>query len=200
MNLLARAAACILVSSCLFAQEHQPAQPAAGHGEAAADHGPSIGWKWANFVLLGAALGYLIGKNAPAFFRSRTDDIQRGMAEAARIKKDADARVAEVERRLASLENEIAALRSSARDEMAAEIERMREETTRQLARIKEQAEQEMSSALKAARLELKKYSAELAVSLAEQKVRSRLTPAIDDSLVDTFVDQLRRQGQPGVN
>lgn len=201
MTALSRIALIAAIAVAVWAQEHPPAAHAEpGHGEVAAEHGPSIVWKWANFVLLAAALGYLIGRNAPAFFRSRTEEIQRGMAEAARIKQDSDARVAEVERRLATLESEIARLRAGAREEMAAESQRIHEETSRQLAKVQQQAEQEIASAAKAARQELKAYSADLAVSLAEQKVQSRLTPPIEESLVGRFVNELRQQGQAEVH
>ena len=200
MSALLRIALPVVAAAGMLAQEHPPAPAhAAGapHGEAAAEHGPSIVWKWANFVLLAGGLGYLIGRHAPAFFRSRTDEIQQGMANAARIKKDADLRVAEVERRLATLEQEIAALRSGSVAEMAAEAKRIQEETARQLAKTQEQAEQEIASAAKTARKELKAYSADLAVSLAEQKVQSRLTPAVEQNLIDAFVTDLRGLGRP---
>jgi F-type H+-transporting ATPase subunit b len=202
LSALLQVALLLAAAAGMFAQEHPPAPAHAAeapHGEAAAEHGPSIVWKWANFGLLAGGLGYLIGRHAPAFFRSRTEEIQKGMADAARIKRDADQRVAEVERRLATLEQEIATLRSGAVEEMAAEAKRIQDETARQLAKTQEQAEQEIASAAKTARKELKAYSADLAVSLAEQKVQSRLTPAVEQSLIDTFVSELRSQGQPEV-
>jgi len=43
---------------------------------------PAAGWKWANFVLLVVGLGYLIAKTLPPLFKSRTEEIQKGIAEA----------------------------------------------------------------------------------------------------------------------
>ena len=95
-----------------FAQQHEApkaaehadhAQPAAAeHGKAAEGHGKSEGhggghgnlegWKWANFLLLAAGLGYLVGKNAGPFFASRSLQISKDMADADRLRQDAEAR------------------------------------------------------------------------------------------------------------
>jgi len=43
------------------------------------------------------------------------------------------------------------------------------------------------------ARDDLRKYSAGLALDLAEQRIRSRITPSAQEALVDGFVDDLHR-------
>jgi F-type H+-transporting ATPase subunit b len=70
----------------------------------------------------------------------------------------------------------------------------LRQETEQQLAKIQAAGEQEIASAAKAARHELKAYSAELALDLAEQKIRHRMTPEVDDSLIRSFVGELPRE------
>ena len=54
---------------------------------------------------------------------------------------------------------------------------------------------QSEASALKAAQIELKRYSAQLAVELAGRKVRERMTRGDQDELVQKFVTELGRQG-----
>ena len=71
---------------------------------------------------------------------------------------------------------------------MAAEGERVRQETLQQVNKVRANAEQEIVSAGKAARHELKAYAAELSVKIAEEKVRSRMTPDADGRLVDSFL------------
>jgi F-type H+-transporting ATPase subunit b len=149
-------------------------------------------WKWANFLVLAGALGYMIGKNAPAFFAARSEQIGKDMADARQEREAAEARAAEVDRRLANLEAEIASLRARAQEEAEAETQRLAEHTATEIARIQARAEQEIVSAGKAARLELKRHAAELAIGLAEQKIRSRLTPETQDSLVRGFVHDLK--------
>lgn len=152
---------------------------------------PWITWKWINFAILVAGLGYLIGKAAPAYFKGRTDEIQRAMLEATREIKDAEAKAADLDLRLAGIQTEAENLRSQARSEMAAEAERIRAETERHLKRIQEQTSQEIALMARGARDELRKYSAGLALDLAEQRIRSRITPGAQEALVDSFVHDL---------
>src|SRR5579885_1077351 len=125
-------------------------------------------WKWVNFAILAAGLGYLCAKMLPPFFKSRTAEIQQGIREAQAIKKEADARAAEMESRLASLGAEIEKFRAQASSEMQQEGDRIREETKRQIARVEQQAQAEIETAGKIARRDLQAYAAKLALDLAE--------------------------------
>jgi len=145
-------------------------------------------WEWANFALLAAGLGYVIGKNAGPAFNARGRRIRKEMVEAEEAKREADTRAAEVERRLAHLADEIAALRAEAQREEEAENGRYASNTAAEIAKIQAHAEQEITSAGKAARMELKRHAAELALALAEQKLRARITPETEDRLVRGFV------------
>lgn len=159
-----------------------------------------IVWKWANFAILAAGLGYLISKNLPPFFRSRTTSIQKGISEAQQTKREAEKRVAEMEQRLNKLGAEIERFRTEAQGEMEQESARIREETRKQIEKLQQQAEQEIESAGKTARRELKSYAAELALQLAEQRIRARLDSATETSLVEGFIRDLKdqRTGQKG--
>ena len=148
--------------------------------------------KIANFVILAGLIGYFIGKNAGPFFAGRTAGIRKDMDESLRQSKEAEARAAEVDRRLASLEAEIAAMRAESDREIKAETERMSRLASQEIAKIQTQSEVEIAAAGKAARMELKQYAAELAVDLAARKIRDRMTPAAQDALVKGFVQKLK--------
>src|SRR5580704_10418083 len=113
---------------------------------------PAVGWKWANFVLLVVGLGYLIAKTLPPLFKSRTEEIQKGIAEARAIKQDADRRAAEVDARTATLGADIERFRVEAKAEMQQEGERIRQETAAQIARLENQAQQDIEMSGKLAR------------------------------------------------
>jgi len=155
---------------------------------------PGIGWKWANFLLLVAGLGYLVAKMLPPLFKSRTEEIQKGIAEARAIKLDADRRAAEVDARTAALGADIERFRIEAKAEMQQEGERIRRETAAQIARLENQAQQEIEISGKIARRELKSYAAKLSLDLAEQRVRERLNPKTEQELVDAFIQDLERE------
>lgn len=157
---------------------------------------PAAGWKWANFVLLVVGLGYLVAKTLPPLFKSRTEEIQKGIAEARAIKQDADKRAAEVDARTATLAADIERFRVEAKAEMQQEGERVRQETEAQIARLEHQAQQEIEISGKIARRELKNYAAKLSLDLAEQRVRERLTPKTEQELVDAFIQDLERESK----
>ena len=149
-------------------------------------------WKWANFLLLAGALGYLVVKMVPPMFAARSQAILKDMSESEKIRQDAEARAADVDRRLAGLEAEIAALRADSQREAQAETGRLASHAAAEIAKIQANSEQEIAAAGKAARTELKRYAAELAIDLAERKIRGRMTPETEDGLVRGFVRDLQ--------
>ena len=176
----------VLSASVLMGQE-------AEHGAAAESHEPSIWWKWANFALLAGALGYLGSKHLGPFFSARSSRIQSGLVEAQKLRESSEARVREIEKKIANLDAEMKGLRDTARQEMAAEGDRIRNETARTIAKIQANAEQEIAAASKHARQELKAYSADLAVQLAAKQIGERMDANTQQKLVDVFIGQLAR-------
>ena len=110
------------------------------------------------------------------------------------MKRDAEKRAADMDARMNALGAEIDKFRAQSRAEMEQEGERIRLETARQIEKLQQQAEQEIESAGKNARRDLKNYAAELAVNLAEQRIKNRLDSATEIGLVEGFVDDLKRQ------
>lgn len=148
-------------------------------------------WAWANFLLLAGGLGYIARKNAGPYFAARSHAIRKGMVEAQELREESEAKVADVDRRLARLDAEIEELRRDALREQEADAERVRREAAAEMAKIQARLSDEIAAAGKAARLELRRYSAELAVGLAAQKIAARMSPAIQNRLVDNVVAHL---------
>ena len=197
----------LLFGFVLLAQEHAPAAQAEGakpvtekveHATGEEGEGNLEIWKWANFLILAGLLGWMIAKNAPAFFQSRTAEIQKGIAEATRLKDDAEARAAKMELQMASLTSEIEHLRAEAKAEMARELEHIRQEAEHLMARLQDRGEQEIASVANHAQKDLKAYTAALAVQLAAERIRGRMTGDSQNSLFDGFLGQLdRKAGSP---
>lgn len=193
----------VLAAAPMLAQEHgaAPAHDGPEHAKAAVEHGKGheeapmpneIWWKWANFVLLIAGLGYLIGKNAGPFFRARTEEIQRGIREASAVRAEAEQRAAEIERRIGNLASEVQSLKEKSHEEIAREGERVRAETAQQIAKIQKQAEAEIASAAKHATQDLKAYAASLAVNIAAQDLQSRMRAEDQEQLANEFIHEIR--------
>jgi F-type H+-transporting ATPase subunit b len=184
------------LACCALPQEAGKAPAGQPEGD---QHDPWIVWKWANFLILAGGLGYLISKQAPALFRQRSREIEESLADAAKAQQDADTRAASIEKRLASLDREIENLRQVALAETDAEGERLGRETEQHLERIRQQAAQEIELMTNAARNDLQRYAALLALDLAEQRIHSRLTKDVEEELVDGFLQNLRTRSKPGV-
>ncbi|HEU0119554.1 MAG TPA: ATP synthase F0 subunit B [Bryobacteraceae bacterium] len=184
----------LLMTFCvlgLLGQEH--GAPAGEHG---GEHGGgtkevSIWWKWANFAILAAGLGYLISKNAPGFFASRNEEIRKGLDEGARLQREANERTAAMEARLRNLQGEIDGMKTKAKSEIAAEGDRIQAETAAQVAKIQAHATSEIAAAAKNERAILKNFAADLALAMAEEKLRGRLTPQADAGLIQGFLKGL---------
>jgi len=186
----------LALACCALPQEARPAPETRQESEPG---DPWIWWKWANFLILAAGLGYLISKHAPPFFAQRSREIEESLVEAAQAKRDAETRAAAIDKRLADLDREIKCLREAAQAETAAEGERLRHETERHLQRIQQQAAQEVELMTNAARHDLKKFAALLALDLAEQRIHSRLTKDVQEELMDGFLQDLRMRVKPGL-
>lgn len=196
----------VLIFSAAVAQE--PAAQPSGHGEPSAqasgehksveqiaeeENEHYIGWKWLNFGILVLVLGYLISKSAPAFFRSRSETIQRDLEDAGRLRQEAEARAARIEVRMASLDREIQHVRQEAQSEMSKERERIVKDADQQMARMRDRAEQDIEALSKHATQQLRAQAAELAIQLAEQRIRSKMTNQQESELVNRFTSQLER-------
>ncbi len=147
-----------------------------------------------NFIIVAALIGFFAKKMLPTMFRQRTAAIQKGMEEARRASEDANRRLREIEDKLSRLDADIAQLQATAAAQGDEEAARLKAAAEQEQRRIIETAEQEISAAANAARRDLKAYSAELAVGLAEKRIK--VDAATDQELVRDFVDQLGRNGR----
>lgn len=189
----------VLAGSFGLAQQ-QPAHSPEAHpaGGQQAEHGgghaaPSQAWKWFNFGLLAAGIGWMAVKKGGPFFRERGRGIRYEIEKAGKSRREAEARAAEVEKRLAGLSAELAAMREASELEMEAESARIEGETERILAKIRHTAEQEISAGRRQAISELRSHAAGRAVELAETRIRARMSPEIAGQLIEAFSQTLPR-------
>jgi F-type H+-transporting ATPase subunit b len=146
-----------------------------------------------NFAIVVVILWMLLRKMLPAVFKARTESIRKRMEEARKASEEARQRLAEVENRLSRLDSDIANMRREADETARAEEERIRNSAEEERKRIVHAAEQEIAMAANAARRELKSYVAELAVDLAEKKIK--IEQSTDQNLVREFASQIGKDG-----
>jgi F-type H+-transporting ATPase subunit b len=184
----------LMAGAAAYAQE--PAQPKAEPSAEAIEkqekqESKDLIYKAVNFVILFGLLGYFLRKPATDFFASRTVAIQKGMADAKIAREAADKRLAEIEARLARLGDEIGGLRAEAAREDAVQAERMKQASDAEGAKILASAESEIDTLTRAARLELKSYAAQLAVDLAEVRIKERMSAGEQEHLLQAHIRDL---------
>lgn len=190
---------CLLLVLLLPLGLAMAAQEAESHGEhgegghGAVDHGKVDLWKTINFAILAAILGWATVKFGGKYFRGRAEKIRQGIDDAKQVRAEAEARAAEIERRIANLDADVEELRRQAKGEMAAEEARLKAESERTIARLRANAEQSIASASKHARKELRVFASELALRLARQKIVERMDAGADATLIDSFVEGLEQ-------
>ena len=151
-------------------------------------------YKVINFVLLAGGLGYILRKPLAEFFSSRSASIRKSLEEGREAREAAQATLQGVEEKLKHLEEEIAEFKAAAASEMEAERQRLQQTTVEEAARILESARAQMAAAVRGAKLELKGYAAQQAVTVAEGLIRARLDDPGQRRLVGQFAATLQAQ------
>ncbi len=147
-----------------------------------------------NFAVLAGAIFWFSKSSIPAAMRDRTATIQRGIEEARKASTEASARLASIEQRLAKLDVEVSELRAAAEADFSAEEQRIKQQAEADARRVIETAEQEIATASRSAARELKAFAADLAVGIAEKKIK--VDASTDEALVRGFAAQLGKDGK----
>jgi F0F1-type ATP synthase membrane subunit b/b' len=159
-----------------------------------AENEKNAGWKWVNFGLLVLGLGYLAAKNAPAFFNARSEEIQKAIKDATGLKVDADFRSSEIDRRMATLGEEVQKLRSAAKTAMEREGARIEEETRVTLQRIHEHTLREIESLQRQTALAVREHAIQLATELAITELREHPEQIRQDELIRSFSQNILKE------
>ncbi|MGQ9918493.1 MAG: F0F1 ATP synthase subunit B family protein [Bryobacteraceae bacterium] len=167
------------------------ASPEAAEHGAAHNGDPYIAYKWFNFAILAAGLGYLFVRFAVPALRSQQASILKQLAEAQQRAAEAERRSREVEEKVAGLEREIEKMKKQAAEEMAIELRQMEDETRRLLEKVDQQAQLEIASAVEHARKELRALAVDLAIDMARQRLSGEVARGAQEPLVERFVRSL---------
>jgi F0F1-type ATP synthase membrane subunit b/b' len=150
-------------------------------------------WKFVNLAIFVLALVFILTRKAKLgeVFKARRESIKRELAHAEQERDAALAKLKEVEERLGLLETEVATIKEQAVREAEEERERIAHSTEAEIAKLSEQASREIERAGKAAKKELRRYTAEQSVRLAEEIVRREMKPEDDARLIASNIEEL---------
>lgn len=177
----------------------------AGHGEAAAHSAGGFNefyntylnypgfeaWKFINLFVFVGLLVYILRKPLSSAFKAKRESIRQELIRAKRERDAALAQLSEVETRLSNLEAETVNIREQAAREAEAEAQRIAGQTSIDIEKMRENASREIAAAATQAKRELKRFSADESVRLAEEILRNRLTANDAARLVNFSINSL---------
>jgi F0F1-type ATP synthase membrane subunit b/b' len=165
--------------------------------EEVAEQNAELGWHLINTAIFAAGLGFAIWKLAPAFFNARTADIQKAIKDATGLKMQADFRYSEIDRKMATLPDEVKRMREQARVEMEREHERRRQETADELEHINRSIAADIAAFRAEATERIRLQTAQLALRMAERRLRdSALSSATNDQSFRDLIHLVERGKQ----
>jgi F-type H+-transporting ATPase subunit b len=144
-----------------------------------------------NLALVVGLLVWATRKPLANFFSGRTQAIREQLEEAQKARKVAEEKLAEIESRMSRLDDELQEIKNSSEKEAREEYQRLVEAAGQDAEKALERSRQEIDAMTRTARQELKLHAAELAVKLAEEKIRGEITDADHERLLARFVTGL---------
>lgn len=175
----------------IASQQHE----AASASEAEAPHGQTILQsvaKVVNFVILGGVLAYFLKTPINAYLVSRATQIRQDLVTASETRATAAAQLAEIDRKLQALPAELEALKVQGAQDVKAEQARIAQAAAAERERLIAQTHREIETRLRMARRQVTEHAANLAVKIAEERIRRTITPDDQLRLVDRYAAQLR--------
>jgi len=175
-----------------------PVTAFAAHHEGEAAEAPheqtwlQTGAKVLNFAILAGALVYFLRAPIAAYLASRETQIRQDLVTASEMRAAASAQLAEIERKLQSLPGELEALRRQGAADVVAEKQRIAEAAAAERERLIDQTHREIDMRLRVARRELTEHAAQLAIQIAQERIKRSITPDDQLRLVDRYTAQLR--------
>jgi F-type H+-transporting ATPase subunit b len=202
--------ALLLAPNLSFAQEHTaPANPSEHENRAGApadahqgadaehageEHGmfASLLWPTANFAVLAGGLWWFFKQPVAAYLGDRHSSIRKDLVEAANVKAAAAAQLSEIERKLQALPGEIEMLTRRGAEEIAAEEQRISAAAAAERDRLLEQTRREIDLQVRLAKRALVEHAADLSVQIAGERIKSTMTTADQERIVDRYLGQVK--------
>lgn len=165
---------------------------AAGGGEHGGEgHGGNALWHALNLILLVGVLVYVGRKPLQEFFSGRRREIETNLQRSAALLAESESRLGEWNRRMQRLDQEVEEIRQGARERAAAERDRILADAQVAAERVRRDAGAAIEQETRRARNELRQEATALALDLASDLLRQRMTAEDRARLVDEFIQKI---------
>ena len=175
----------LLTFILLFPQIAYAASAEAGHAPPALSD-----WLFRiiNFAVLAGVLGYFLSKFLKDILVKRKIEVEKQLKEAEETKAAAKKRLAEIEERVHKKEEEVKAIIEDARMRGQREKAILIEEGNKARQRLESHAKGRIEQELKKAKEELHIEAVNLAMELAEKKIKKAIGSKEQDSLIEEYI------------
>lgn len=153
-------------------------------------------YKFFNLALVLVVLFLLLRKPVANFFRERARKIDESLEAAEISRREAEAKLAEVEEQIAGLEQKMEEIRQTAQQEGEAEKARIIEAAEREAEKILASAERNIENRARAAKADLKAYAAGLAIEQARELLRERIDDDEERRLLERLLGDIGEGGE----
>lgn len=151
-------------------------------------------WRIVNLILFCAILWYFTGGLIKRFFKNRKQAIEDTLKDLEKRREEAKAKLAEVEKRIANLEEE----RKAILEESRAQAERLKkgivDDAHRQASQIVDQAKRTAENESQAMLAQVRSTMADEIVDAASKALQNRLSPEDHDKLINNALDKVALQ------
>jgi len=188
-------AVAIVLSAAVFPAVLAAQESHEAAAEAGAPHGQTLVQTIArlvNFAILGGVLVYFLKTPISTYLVSRSTQIRQDLVTAAELRSTAAAQLADIDRKLQALPAELEKLRAQGEQDVQAERARIAQAAAAERERLIAQTHREIDARLRMARRQLTEHAAELAIKIAEERIKQTITPDDQLRLVDRYAAQLR--------
>lgn len=151
-----------------------------------------------NFGILLVILARMGGPVARKMAESRSDEIKGALDEAAKLRKQAQAKLDEYTAKLAAAEAEMDAMLKGMRADAEADKQRILAAAEKQAAATKRDAEIRIAAEIERARVELSREVAAAAAVVAEKLLREKTNANDQSALVDAFMRDVEAAARAG--
>ncbi len=151
-------------------------------------------WRTLNFAALLIILIKYLAKPLANGLGARRESIKARFEDLDRQKLEAEKIYKEYERKLSAIEQEVAGIIKSAKEQGEAEKVKIIEEARKSAADLKRQTEMYVQQELAMAKARLREDVAEKAVQLAEQIISKNLQPADHVRMVEGFLGKMQKE------
>jgi F-type H+-transporting ATPase subunit b len=148
-------------------------------------------WRIVNFIILLYILYKLMWKKMKSFFAGRREGIQASLEEAEVVKADAEKKFKEYDEKIKKAEEEIQGISAMIKAQGEEEKKRIIADAERTSVKMKEDAKARMEQELKKAKNELRLEASELAVQMAEDILRKKVTKEDHEGMVREYLDRM---------